>query len=439
MTFKPLSDRRIHKLERSQRHSETTTGSGSSPAPASAPSTLLLSDVPCNSLTWLWPGRVPLGHLTLVDAAPGCDLSLFALTLAACISSGSPLPDGTTTLPGNVILLAPYDSPSNTIKPRLEAAGGDPTHVLLFRNFVEEPSPATIRARSSAFSHDLEHLAADIRRLDARLVIFDPASAIPGLSRCLPTLLEIAHQANCAILLTRSLREPPVDPLRSPGPTSPLLEAARTRLLLTPDPSDERQHLLLTTCHLLSSQPPVLTYHILASEAGIPTIHWLGERDRSHLVRLSTGPLRSPQRQAILRFLQNSASPRSHKEILEAACYDDNAGRKMIFRMKLAGELISTARGLYTTPNHPCLAQSTDEIPPVPNVPNVPNALGTLTALLNTIIPGDRPVPNVPNSPSSQSPTNSSSPPRDVPPAPNASSPAHSTTGVPQQQPGASL
>ncbi len=193
--------------------------------------------------------------------------------------------------------------------------------------------------------------------------------------------------------------------MRSPGPASPLLEAARTRLLLTPDPADERQNLLLTTRHLLSSQPPVLAYQILASEAGIPTIHWLGEHDPSHLVRLSTGPLRSPQRQAILRFLQNSASPRSHKEIIDAACYDENAGRKMIFRMKLAGELVSTARGLYTTPNHPCLAQPTDEIPPVPNVPNV---LGTLTALRNTIIPGDRPVPNVPNSPSSQSPTHSS-------------------------------
>jgi hypothetical protein len=43
---------------------------------------------------------------------------------------------------------------------------------------------------------------------------------------------EIARQTNCAILLTRSLRQSPADPLHSPGPTSPLLQAARSRLLL---------------------------------------------------------------------------------------------------------------------------------------------------------------------------------------------------------------
>jgi len=164
MDFKPLSDRRIHKLERSQRPPETTTASASSPAPASVPSTLLLSNVPGNPLTWLWPGRVPLGHLTLVDAAPGCDLSLFALTLAACISSGSPLPDSTTTLPGNVILFAPYDSASDTIKPRLEAAGGDPAHVLLFHPPMEDASRTTTRTRSFALPCEpVEHCTLPVK------------------------------------------------------------------------------------------------------------------------------------------------------------------------------------------------------------------------------------------------------------------------------------
>src|SRR5947209_12192687 len=157
--------------------------------PAPEPTIHFLDQVPDKPLTWLWPGRIPLGHLTLLDAAPGSGLSLFALTLAACVSSGSPFPDGTPSQQGNVILFAPYDDKSDTLKPRLLAAGCDPDHVMLFRAFVEDTSRTPTRTRPFALPQDLEHLSATIRRLNARLLILDPASALPGLSRCLPFLL----------------------------------------------------------------------------------------------------------------------------------------------------------------------------------------------------------------------------------------------------------
>src|SRR6266568_4110737 len=62
--------------------------------PAPEPTIHFLDQVPDKPLTWLWPGRIPFGHLTLLDAAPGSGLSLVALTLAACVSSGSPRPLG---------------------------------------------------------------------------------------------------------------------------------------------------------------------------------------------------------------------------------------------------------------------------------------------------------------------------------------------------------
>jgi hypothetical protein len=86
---------------------------------------------------------------------------------------------------------------------------------------LEDASLALTRTRSYAFPQDLDHLATLIRTLNARLVIIDPASAIPGLARCLPALVELARQNTCAILLTRSLRQSPADPLHSSGPASP--------------------------------------------------------------------------------------------------------------------------------------------------------------------------------------------------------------------------
>src|SRR5438270_163428 len=219
--------------------------------PAPEPTIRFLDRVPDQPLSWLWPGRIPQGHLTLLDAAPGSGLSLMALT--------------------------------------------------------------------------------------------------------------------------RSLRQSPVDPFHAPAPTSPLLQAARSRLLLAPDPTGDGHQLLLTTKHALCTQPVTLAYDIHTSEAGIPTIHWLGQRDHDQLTRLCTGPIRSPYRQAILRFLQHSDTPQTIPDILQATCYDREAGRKMLVRMKMAGELVSPARGLYTTAHHPCLLHFSNDPPPVPNVPNVPS------------------------------------------------------------------
>jgi len=339
--------------------------------PAPEPTIHFLDQVPDKPLTWLWPGRIPQGHLTLLDGAPGSGLSLVALTLAACLSSGSPLPDGTPTQQGYVLLLAPYDSPTDILKPRLQAAGGVLDHVELVRSLVQDPSLAFARCRPYAFPQDLDHLAGLIRSLNVRLVILDPASGIPGLARCLPALVDLARQTTCAILLTRSLRQPPIDPFHAPAPTSPLLQAARSRLLLAPDPTGDGHQLLLTTKPALCNQPVTLAYNIHTSEAGIPTIHWLGERDHGQLTRLCTGPIHSPYRQAILRFLQHCDTPQSIPDILEATSYDREAGRKMLLRMKSAGELVSPTRGLYTTAHHPCLLHFTNDTPPIPNVSNV--------------------------------------------------------------------
>src|SRR5213082_2624596 len=170
MKSRNFEDFMMRDTEREIAHHERFLAKQQQPQkpPAPEPTIRFLDQVPDQPLTWLWPGRIPQGHLTLLDGAPGSGLSLVALTLAACISSGSPLPDGTPTHQGHVILLAPYDSPTDILKPRLEAAGGDPAHLMLVRPLVEDTSLALARTRSYAFPQDLDHLATLIRNLNAR-------------------------------------------------------------------------------------------------------------------------------------------------------------------------------------------------------------------------------------------------------------------------------
>ncbi len=77
-------------------------------------------------LTWLWPRYIPAGKLTLLDGNPEVGKSLITLDLAARLSRGDPMPDGTGGGPaGQTLLIQAEDVAADTLGPRLDAAGAD--------------------------------------------------------------------------------------------------------------------------------------------------------------------------------------------------------------------------------------------------------------------------------------------------------------------------
>ena len=54
----------------------------------------LLSEVMPEEVEWLWPGRLPLGKLAVLDGDPGLGKSVLTLDLAARVSAGLELPGG---------------------------------------------------------------------------------------------------------------------------------------------------------------------------------------------------------------------------------------------------------------------------------------------------------------------------------------------------------
>lgn len=60
------------------------------------------------------------------DGDPDLGKSLITLDLAARVTTGQPMPDGSPGITGNVILIAPEDDAADTIKPRILAAGSLP-------------------------------------------------------------------------------------------------------------------------------------------------------------------------------------------------------------------------------------------------------------------------------------------------------------------------
>src|SRR4051812_45980782 len=95
----------------------------------SATTPLLAAVRPASALAprvvdWLWPGRLALGKLAMLDGDPGLGKSLVTLDLCARLTPGRPFPDGSPgTRPRNVLVLNGEDGAEDTIRPRLQALG----------------------------------------------------------------------------------------------------------------------------------------------------------------------------------------------------------------------------------------------------------------------------------------------------------------------------
>jgi AAA domain-containing protein len=84
------------------------------------------SEIEIEPVEWLWPGRIARGKHTCIAGEPGTGKSQLATFIAATISIGGEWPSGEGRAPrGSVIILSAEDGESDTIVPRLHAAGAD--------------------------------------------------------------------------------------------------------------------------------------------------------------------------------------------------------------------------------------------------------------------------------------------------------------------------
>src|SRR5262245_60525366 len=84
------------------------------------------SEIARQSINWVWPGYIPGGKLTMLDGDPDYGKSLISIDMAARLSRGRPLADGTGGgAPRRTLFLNAEDGAEDTLHPRLEAAGAD--------------------------------------------------------------------------------------------------------------------------------------------------------------------------------------------------------------------------------------------------------------------------------------------------------------------------
>jgi len=331
-----------------------------------------LSEIATQQLAWLWEKRIPLGKITILEGDPGMSKSLLAIHIAACVTTGCPMPDGTPGKQGSVIMIAPEDGAADTIKPRMEAAGGDPSQVLLLNTVegldMKDVKNVNIYERPFSLSHDLHELEKAIKHTKAILLVLDPLTAVLGhnidssrdqaVRDVLTPLSHLAERANCAILIIRHLKKSTSDNLlyRGAGSIS-IIAAARCGLIVAYDPADEKKRVLATTKNNLSERATNLTYTVLQNECGVPYIQWLGENNHDVSTLVGPGMNLSFSRQDIIKVLQAAKEPLDAKEVAEQTGQNYKSIRMTLIRMHEAGLITRPSRGKYITLDHPYMAK----------------------------------------------------------------------------------
>ena len=337
----------------------------------------ILSEVESQQVDWLWHRRIPLGKITILDGDPGMGKSLLSIFIAACVSTGQPMPDGAPAKQGKVILIAPEDAAEDTIKPRVEAAGGDSSQVLLLENMdllnIKDTKKIKFNERPFSLAQDLGILEQAIKQTGTILVVIDPLMAVLGhnidssrdqdIREVLTPLAQVAERTGCAILIIRHLNKGSSDNILYRGSGSiGIIAVARIGLLVAHDPDDDQKRVFATIKNNLSKIAPNLSYQIAENEQGAPYIQWLGENHHTTSTLLHPGTNMSFERQAIMKALKEADSPLDTKEISDLTGLKYESLRSILSRMQNASEIIRPHRGKYTTPNHPSLIHKNTEL-----------------------------------------------------------------------------
>ena len=228
---------------------------------------------------WLWPGYIPLGRITILAGDPGIGKSQTSIDLAACITRGKPMPDGTEGLRGNCAIVTAEDETAETIMPRLVAAGADLKKVGIIRKVKVDGTERYLK-----LPRDLNRLRIMIHNEDLRLLVIDPLNAFveqsvntykdQDIRSVLAPVEGMAEEMRCAILIIAHLnKKEEAATLYRVGGSIGFIGAARSVLgvqkKVTSDGID--MHVLYSLKSNLGKKPPAQQYEIVGADVTEPT------------------------------------------------------------------------------------------------------------------------------------------------------------------------
>ena len=215
-----------------------------------------LSSVEAKPVRWLWGGWLAWGELSIVDADVGRGKTQILLDVAARATRGwlmPPMPRRRDSdpiskrRPVDVVFLSSEDAAETSIKPRFEAAGGDPDRLWVL---------GTDDGRvPMAFPKNVPRLKNMIQEHNAKLICIDPfygflegkidSNSDPKIRQAAQPLVTIAQELGVAFLLSRHLnKKSDENPLYRGGGSIGLIACCSNAIILGNDPENSETRVM---------------------------------------------------------------------------------------------------------------------------------------------------------------------------------------------------
>jgi RecA-family ATPase len=256
------------------------------------PQLVNLAGIQPEPVEWLWDDHLPLGKVVLLDGDPGMGKSVVSLDLAARVSTGAPMPDGSPGIKGAVLILSAEDGLADTIRPRIDAAGGDPAQITAMTGIICPGVDGKTPPRAVVIPRDLPKIERAVWEHRVVLVIVDVLMAYLGgdinshhdqdVRRALTPLAALAERTGCCVLVLRHLNKSTgASVVYRGGGSIGIIGAARAAFICGTDPEDQDRRVLAPVKCNLSAEPPAITYQLAEDPArGCVTVRWLGTSQR---------------------------------------------------------------------------------------------------------------------------------------------------------------
>lgn len=217
-----------------------------------------VSDIEAKPVSWLWPGRIARGKVSIIAGNPGLGKSQTTASIAAIVTTGGQWPvDRADCQRGDVVFLSAEDDVADTLRPRLEAAGADLDRVHVLEAVVNGYSgDGRQQRRSFNLQQDIEALSSKLTELrEVAAVFIDPITAYLGsvdshrnaeVRALLAPLSDLAAEHSVAIIGVSHLNKSAgTEALMRVTGSLAFVAASRAAYLVAPDPEDKARRLFL--------------------------------------------------------------------------------------------------------------------------------------------------------------------------------------------------
>lgn len=226
-----------------------------------------MEDVEEEDIDWLWPSRIALGEVTILEGDPGLGKSYLMQKISCHVADGIRLPSDligieAITTKGKVVYCDIENSAATVTKKRLSW-----NKLENMRNFIQCEEPFSISDDDA-----LAELYEEIARVKPVLVVFDTVNTYLGgadafkgheIAVVLSRFKEIAQRFHCAVVVLRHLTKSSKERAIYRGQGSiQFTGTARVVLTVGVDPNDSEQRVVAVSKINIGPMPKALTFAI---------------------------------------------------------------------------------------------------------------------------------------------------------------------------------